>query len=614
MKNSDIFNRRLFLLLIGKIFLFFILLSRMFFLQIKENFYFNSLSDKNKTSYIPIIPKRGNILDKFNLILADNMVLWEAVIIKSQIKSNINLFINTISSIIVLNDESKEKILKEYKSKPSHYIISIKQKLSPSEIASLETFSYNIPAIFIRPFYRRYYPLEDTFAHLIGYTSLSDTLAKTKNIPNWYIGKYGLELILDPFLKGDIGYLKYEINAYGHIVKKLEETQSKSGNNVSLTIDASIQQSVYDILSKYNSGSVSVVDLTTGNIIALVSYPSFNPNLFTENIPSNIWNGLLNNPKSPLLNKPLMGLYPPGSTIKPIIALEALQKGYITKDTEVQCNGHIEIGKEKFHCWLPKGHGKVNVSKALYLSCDVFFYELAKTMSSKDINNVASNFGFHQKHLPIVDNESKGRLLDDNLKLGDRIVSIIGQGKWLATPIQLLKMVSLIATKGKNLNFNILKNIDYENQLIYPKNKAIENNLISQYKEEYLDLIKNAYFNTVNLKEGTGVLSKTYDNDWILNGKTGTAQVKRISLEERLKGITANHMLPWELRDHALFVSFVPFDEPLYAISVVIEHGGGGSTIAGPIAKKVAMLLKNRHQAIYNDNQKINNIINNIKK
>jgi cell division protein FtsI/penicillin-binding protein 2 len=172
-------------------------------------------------------------------------------------------------------------------------------------------------------------------------------------------------------------------------------------------------------------------------------------------------------------------------------------------------------------------------------------------------------------------------------------------------------MVSLIATKGKNLNFNILKNIDYEDKLIYPKNKEIENILISKYKEEYLDLIKNAYFNTVNLRNGTGVISKIYDKDWILSGKTGTAQVRRISSDERLNGVISNHMLPWEHRDHALFVSFVPFDEPLYAISVVIEHGGGGSTIAGPIAKEVAMLLKDRHPLIKKDNLKINNIINN---
>jgi penicillin-binding protein 2 len=610
MKIQSKINKRIFLLLIAKLFLFFVLLFRMLFLQIKENLYFSKLSDKNKTSYIPLIPKRGLILDNFNAPIAQNLLLWEALIIKSQIKQNLDLFINTIASIIVLTNADKEKIIKDVKIKPAHYPVLIKQNLSDSEIAAIETFSYNIPGIFIRPFYKRYYPYSETFANILGYTALSDSMEKNQNIPNWHLGKNGLELVLDPFLKGEAGYSKYEINAHGNIIKKLDQIPTKVGYNVALTIDLELQKKAYELLQQYNSGSACVVDLTTGNILTLASYPNFNPNLFSEGISNTLWSELISNPKAPLLNKPLSGMYPPGSTIKPMIALEALQKNLITLDTKITCKGYIDVGTDRFHCWHREGHGEVNVEQALYLSCDVFFYELSKKMKSSDINNVAKNFGFGAKHLPLMPSESSGKLLEDDLRLGERIISIIGQGKWLATPMQLLKMISLIATKGKGVNFNILKNIDYKDKIVYPKPKLPENKIATLYNEEYLEIIKKSFYNTVNLSNATGIVAKTYDKNWILNGKTGTSQVRRITKKERLEGILANHELPWHLRDHALFVSFVPYDSPLYAISVVIEHGGGGSTVAAPIAKELALLLRDRSKLIQDENNKINTILN----
>jgi penicillin-binding protein 2 len=613
MKNNNIFNRRVFVLLIAKICLFGLLVARLFYLQIKEGFYFNNLSDRNRTNLVPIIPKRGIIYDNHNVPLADNLFLWEALFIKSQIAQNINLFINNITSIIIISDEDKARILSDYKNKPAHSPILIKQHLSQSEIAAIETFSYNLPGVFIRPFYRRNYPYANSFAHIIGYTSITNDLSKSNKVPNWQIGRYALEQSLDPFLKGTIGYSKYEINAYGSIIRKLEQKTSIPGNNISLSIDKILQEEVYKLLSQYNSASAIVSEIKTGKILAMPSYPSFNPNLFTEGISNKLWSNLTTNEKAPLSNKALMGLYPPGSTIKPIVALQALEKGLITPETTFKCKGYIDIGKERFHCWSRKGHGDVNLSQSISKSCDVYYYNLANLLSTKELDDVAKDFGFGEKHLPILQSESKGKTMiseNSDSKFSDKIIGVIGQGKWLATPIQLNKMISLIANYGYEFNYTILKNIEYEDKVVYPKppitNKALH------YQKEHFEVIKKALFDTTNARSGSGIMAKTWDKDWQISGKTGTSQVRRISMLERESGVLKNHQVAWNRRDHALFVGYVPAHDPQYAISVVIEHGGSAAITAAPLGGEIAKILKTRHPFYLAENERINKIINSI--
>ncbi len=600
-------------MLIAKILLFCLLVVRLFYLQIKEGLYFNDLSDKNRTNLVPIIPKRGLIYDNFNVPIADNLFLWEALFIKSQIAQNINLFINNVTSIIVLSDKDKERILSDYKNKPSHYPILIKQHLSQSEIAAIETFSYNLPGIFIRPFYRRNYPYANTFAHVLGYTSITNDLSKSNKVPNWQIGRYALEQALDPFLKGTIGYSKYEINAYGNIIRKLDQKTSIPGNNIALTIDKILQEEVYKLISQYNSASVIVSEIKTGKILAMPSYPSFDPNYFTEGISHKLWSELLNNEKAPLSNKVLMGMYPPGSTIKPIVALQALEKGVITPEKTFHCKGYIDIGKDRFHCWSRKGHGDINLSQSISKSCDVYYYNLASLISAQDLEEVARNFGLGEKHLPILHSESKGKTLqsdDTKTTYADKIIGVIGQGKWLTTPIQLNKMISLIANDGYDFNYTLLKNIEYEDKVVYPKQTT--NNRVLNYKKEHLDLIKQALFETTNIQGNSGMLANTWMENWKLSGKTGTSQVRRISLKERETGVLSNHMVEWNRRDHALFVGYVPSNDPMYAISVVIEHGGSASITAAPLAGEIARLLAKRHPFYVAENERINKIINGI--
>ena len=611
--NHNLFTRRLFALLICKCILFFALIYRLFYLQVSEGLNFKRLSEKNRTNLVPILPKRGIIYDAFKVPLAENTFLWEALFIKSQINQEIHLFVNTLATTIELSDSSKERIINDYKSQPAYYPILIKQDLSQSEIAALETFSYNLPGVFVRPFYRRRYLYAEAFAHIVGYTSITDDASKSNKVLNWHIGKYGIEQTMDSLLRGEVGYTKYEVNVKGVVIRKLEQNPSKRGNNLSITLDSNLQQQIYDMLSKYNSASASVIDIRNGNILALASYPSFDPNFFTEGISQDLWDELVNNEKSPLSNKSLLGLYPPGSTIKPIMVLEALQQKLITPETKVECKGYIDVGKDRFHCWKHKGHGKLNVYEALSQSCDVFFYELAQLFKIADMDNAAKNFGFGTKLLNFIINESKGRILstnkDDKYQTGDKIVSVIGQGKWLTTPLQLANMAAIIANDGLVRPLNILKNIEYDNKIVYP---TMSNEVKSlPYEKEYIDLIKKTFYDTVNTAKGTGLLARTGDKNWALAGKTGTSQVRRISLKEREDGIISNHLLPWKKRDHALFVGFVPFNSPKYAISVVIEHGGGASLTAAPLARDISLILRDRDELYNKENEKLYEIMNN---
>jgi penicillin-binding protein 2 len=600
MRNNTQFSRRLFLVIIIKFFLFFALLVRMFKLQIVDNFYFNQLSERNRTSLVPVIPKRGIIFDILNVEIANNSFFWEALVVKSEIKQNIELFLNNVSSLLYLTPEDKARIIKDYKNNSSFYPISIKEQLSDSEIAAIETFSYNIPGIFLRPFYRRNYPFKDALSQIIGYTALSDDIKKSYNIPNWYLGKSGVEVVMDSFLKGEAGFLKYEVNAYGKVVRKLEQLKSTPGSNIKLTIDSALQNHLYSFLKDYHSASAIVSNVQNGNILALCSYPSFDPNLFSHGISAENWKALSTNEKAPLTNKTIQGVYPPGSTIKGILLLKALSMGIVTPATTVFCSGSVKLGNHTFHCWKRGGHGSVNAENAIPESCDVYFYELARKMKISDMNAVAQDFGFGEKQMSFLPSESKGSKIpkEERTTLGDNFNSSIGQGKWQISPIQIHKMVTILATGGKDISFNLLRSIDYQNKIIYPKNKK-EPTTLNNYPKEYFDIIRKNFFDTINTPKGTARSASTGLADWQVSGKTGTAQVRRFTAEERRAnngGVIANHLLPWNRRDHALFTGFLPFDNPKYAITIVVEHGGSGAGATAGIVKEIALFLKKQDE------------------
>ena len=604
-------SKRLFIITIAKICLFFVLLVRLFYLQIREGFYFEQLSERNRTSLVPIIPKRGIIYDIFGVEIANNTFYWEALVIKSEIKQSIELFVNNIQAILYITDQDKKRIINDYNNNPAYYPILIKTELSESEIAAIETFSNNLPGVFLRPAYRRNYPFKNAMSHILGYTSLPDDKTKSNNIPNWYLGKTGIEEVMDSFLKGQVGFFKYEVDAHGRVVRRLEQSKSQVGHSITLTIDAHLQAFVYQLLSQYYSASAVVTDIDNGNILSIVSYPSFDPDLFTLGISNKEWKNLLNDDKAPLNNKPFLGLYQPGSTIKSIMLLEALQLGIIDEKTEINCKGSIKVGRDTFHCWKRSGHGLIYSVHAISESCDVYFYELAKKMKLAKMNKVAKDFGFATKQLPSFTPENQGSVIPlvSTNTLGDNIVSIIGQGKWTVTPLQLNKMISNLANNGVNRPFNILKNIQYDNKIIYPKPQLSTNTL--KYDKDNFFIVRKGLLESVVSAKGTSRFASTQDEDWVLAGKSGTTQVRRITLEERNQyggRAIANHKLPWELRDHSLFVGFVPYNHPRYAISVVVDHGGSGGIVAGGITKQIAKYLKEYHNDYISESERLNNI------
>jgi penicillin-binding protein 2 len=611
MDNNVVFTKRVFIIGLIKLFIFFVIIIRLFYLQIRESLYFKKLADKNRTSLVPIIPKRGVIYDRFFTKIASHVLTWELLFIKSQINTDINVFLSSFDEIISLSVEEKLRISKDYKKYTPYTPILVKTNLTEKQVAVLETLSYKISGIFIRPIYKRYYPYKYVFSHILGYVGITNDLNKTKNISNWATGKIGLEFSLDSTLRGEVGFLKYEVNAYGKVIKELERQTPIAGYDVSLTIDYKLQNYIFSLLEGF-SGSCIVVDVKNGDILSLVSTPSFDANLFVDGIEQSEWNKLLGNEYKPLSNKSALSMYPPGSTIKPIMSLIALDKGVIDPKQTVKCKGYIDVGRHRFHCWKKEGHGVVNMEEAIFNSCDVYFYELAKKLTIADMIKVGKDFGFGETHLPLIKNESLGKTLDmeDEGHLGQKIISIIGQGKWLTTPVQLANMITIIANDGKILPFNLLKSIESKNKIMYPKMK---NNVTQlSYKQEHFDIIKEAMFKTINHPKGTGANARISAKhkpfpDWKVAGKTGTSQVKRISLEDRKNGLNVEN-IPWQFRDHALFVGFLPFHDPKYSVTLVLDHASSSTYITAPISKKIMMEVKKRH-LLYDKQDKIINKI-----
>ncbi|MGV3278579.1 penicillin-binding protein 2 [Rickettsiales bacterium LUAb2] len=607
LNNVKVFTRRVFILGAIKLFLLFTLVIRLFYLQIRENNYFEDLSNKNKTSYIPIIPKRGIIYDRFKTPLASNVLVWQAAFIKSKLNQKIEVFLDSLHSIISISDDEKNKIITTYKTASSYSTIVIKTNLSNKDIASIETFHNLYPIIFINGVYKRTYPFGAVVAHTLGYVGATDNVSN-KNTPSWFLGKNGIELSFDSILKGDLGYQKYEINAKGKVVNTLGVIEPFNGQNITLTIDINLQQAIYDLIKNLSAAAV-VMNIETGEVLSMVSAPSFDPNAIINGISQKDWNALIKNPEHPLNNRTLKGLYAPASTMKPFMALLALEKGIITPTTKLECPGYFYIGNRKFHCWRKQGHGFINVEQSIVHSCDVFYYKLGIQLSRKDIRDLGVSLQFDQDLLPIMPGNHKGNipLSDPRPPLGDLAVTAIGQGEWLATVLHIANMAAIIGNKGKSTELKILREMEYKNKIIYSKMSQVTSYL--PFSLKYINLVQNALYNVINFDYGVGHNADTNDPNWPMSGKTGTAQVVSITEEQRKAGLTQAKLR--KFRDHAIFMGYMPSYAPKYAIGLAHEHAGFSAAAAAPIAGKIANLVKQRHTLYEQQEQELEEILNN---
>ncbi len=626
-------NRRMFILSAAKLIVFGGIISRLFSLQINENKKYLTLSDKNRLREWRLPPVRGDFIDYFGNVIAGNSEVYQLHIIPEEVNDFKTLMVR-LKEILSLTDGEYKKIIRlKNKQKPWQTLI-ISENLSWEQFSKLNLFLHELdgakPVLSIS----RNYPYKESFTHVLGYVSqasvsdLNENEAiKNNHVPGLRVGKIGLEKTFEKDLIGTNGVQRYEVNAYGKRINQIDHIDGIKGKNINLTIDTEVQVLATDLL-KNKSGSIVVMDIYTGEIIAMHSSPSFDPNLFFHGISKENWEKIRNNPLRPLVNKTISGLYSPGSTIKPLVALSALEHDVIRPDLTIECTGKMELYGQTYHCWKDKGHGYMKLRNAIKQSCDTYFYEIARRLGVDRLNITAKKYGLGEKTMGGVFLDEKNGLVPSTKwkkntlgvgwVLGETLITGIGQGYIQTTPLQLCLMTAQLANGGfkiyPKINTNDIKDSleTIKNKILESKNKKKDDELailergkkLLNYKEdEYKTLFRNqenvkfvldAMFGSTNELYGTSYASRFDDKKYQFAGKTGTAQVRRITEEERELDLETLE-IPYEKRDHALYVAYGPYVNPRYALSIIVEHGGSGSKTAAPIAKKLFKLIIDRH-------------------
>ena len=613
-RKSDVFNRRMFIIGMAKVVILAGIVSRLFSLQINENKKYLTLSDKNRIREWKLPPTRGNIVDYFGNIIAGNLKVYQLHIIPEQVE-NFNYLLVRLKTLLDLSDKKIQKIT-ELKNnlKPWDSII-VSENLTWSQFLKVNNYLYDLVGVKPVMTISRNYPFNDVYTHVLGYVSqpnqeeiIENKTVQERFVPGMKIGKLGLEKKFENHLIGTNAIQRYEVNAYGKRINQLEYQKGSQGNKIRLTLDTEVQKlSAKLLLNK--AGSISVMDIYTGDIIAMYSSPSYDPNLFLFGISQDEWELIRNNPLKPLIHKTISGLYSPGSTIKPIVALSALENKIINPNFKVKCTGKTELYGQTFHCWKEKGHGFVSLKNAMKQSCDTYFYEIARLLGVDRLNITAKKFGLGEKVLgQYFDNEKQGLFPNTSWKknnlgrgwvLGETLITGIGQGYTQTTPLQLCLMTAQIANGGYKIKPRILVN-NKPLSLEQAKNSMKVDSLHSPNLKLFDDpknikTVQEAIFSSTNEIYGTSYKSRIDDPKYQFAGKTGTSQVKRISKRERELDLKLEQ-IPYKDRDHALYVAYGPYKNPRYALSIIVEHGGSGSKTAAPMAKELFKLIIDRDE------------------
>jgi len=623
-ERHKLFNRRALMLGGGKLLLISPLVARMYYLQVIEAEKYKMLADENRISLRLLAPPRGQITDRFGRMIAENQQNYRALLVPEE-SPDIETTLDTIAEIIPISGKEKNRILKETHKSRKFVPMTLRENLNWNEVARIEVNAPDLPGIMIDVGQSRYYPQGKMISHVLGYVAAAsekdlngDPLLE---LPGFRIGKAGVEKTLDMELRGKGGSSQVEVNAFGRVIRELKRQEGQPGEQIALTIDMELQQFIVNRLGD-ESAAVVVMDVHTGDILSLVSTPGFDPNAFSRGLTKDEWRELANNPKKPLINKTIAGQYSPGSTFKMSNMLAALDKNVVTPAEKIFCSGSITVGDSTFHCWKKNGHGLVNAEQAIAQSCDVYFYELALRTGIESIAIMAKRLGMGtplgiglagERPGLIPDKKWKRDKLGKSWLKGETVIAGIGQGFVQTTPLQLAVMTSRLVNGGFAVTPRLTRPHETPNT-DDPGNRAFASLNIPAND---LNLVINAMRRVVNSPAGTAHKSRTNDPNFEMGGKTGTVQVRRITKSEREQGIIKNKDLPWERRDHALFVGFAPTSAPRYAVAVVVEHGGGGSSVAAPIARDVIVEAGRRQSAspgVLTANRSVSSKANNTNK
>ncbi|WP_419901228.1 penicillin-binding protein 2 [Kiloniella sp.] len=599
------FTRRVLMLTCGKAALLSALVGRMYYLQVVEAEKYTTLAEDNRINLRLLPPRRGKILDRFGLELANNQQNFRVVVVREQ-TPDLTVTLDALSKLIHLSEHDYKRILRDVKRKRAFVPVTVKDNLRWDQVSSIEVNSADLPGASIEVGETRFYPYGADMSHVLGYVSSVSERELTGDplleLPGFRIGKSGVEKYHDSDMRGKAGTSEFEVNAYGRVIRELSRNEGGSGREMILTVDAGLQTFVQQRLMSEQSAASVVIDIENGDVLAMGSVPSYDPSAFNLGLSNKQWNGLINNPLTPLTNKAIAGTYAPGSTFKMIVALAAMKEGIGAHSHPVYCPGFMKLGNARFHCWKRGGHGTVNMIEGLQHSCDVFFYDVARRVGVDKIAEMANKFGLGHKVGIDLPGERSGVIPTKAWKLanigepwqgGETLVTSIGQGFVLTTPLQLAVMVARIASGGKKVMPRLTRGYREDGKSVAYGVDAFEDLGIPQ---EHMRMIHQGMDAVSNNPRGTAYKYRLKEEGWELAGKTGTAQVRRITLAERQAGVFKNEDLPWRRRDHGLFVAYAPVHNPRYACAVIVEHGGGSKS-AAPIARDILRETQRRDPA-----------------
>ncbi|MDA0240328.1 MAG: penicillin-binding protein 2 [Proteobacteria bacterium] len=626
-----VFTRRSLILGGGQVIAMSALAARMYYLQVIEGEKYKTLAEENRISLRLLAPPRGRIVDRFGRPMAVNQQNYRVMLIPEN-TPDISIALETLRAIIEITDADEHRIRREIRRRRRFLPVVIRENLPWRKVAQIEVNAPALPGVLIDVGETRFYPFGEETAPVLGYVAPAAEKDQTGDplleLPGFRIGRSGLEKVHDLSLRGKGGTSQVEVNALGRSIRELSRNDGTPGADARLTIDLELQRFAAERLGDEAAAAV-VLDIHSGEILSMASTPSFDPNAFNRGLSGAEWNALVRNPRGPLNNKAITGQYSPGSTFKMIVALAALEKGVVNVNSQFFCRGHIQLGKTRFHCWKRHGHGMMDVVDAITQSCDVYFYEIAGRTGIDAIAEMARRLGLGQKvgnELPgeraglIPTRAWKRAVKDEPWHKGETLHAGIGQGFILTTPLQLAVMTARLVNGGRAVEPRLTQALSpqalnpqvQDPRALHLQGQSAEpsaeqsNNLAPAagpqatpfadigLQSEHLDLIKRAMARVSNHQRGTAYRARIKEKGWELGGKTGTVQVRRITKGERETGVIKNKDLPWEERDHALFVGFAPVDAPRYAISVLVEHGGGGSSTAAPIARDIMLEVQRR--------------------
>lgn len=590
-----LFTRRIIAVAVFIVLALAVTISRLVYLQVINHQHYTTLSNDNRLKVLPVPPTRGLIFDRNGVLLADNVPSYRLEIIPEQVK-NMNRLLAKLKTIVPISDDDLDRFRDARTHSRPFEPVPLRFQLTDREVARLAVIHNRLPGVVITASLSRYYPLGAVMSHVVGYVGrIDESDLQHVDASNYrgstHIGKIGIERYDEKLLHGTVGYQQVETNAQGRIVRVLQRHPPQPGRNLYLTIDARLQETAEKALGDYN-GSVVAINPNNGEVLAMVSKPGYNPNLFVDGISRKNYRALREDKSRPLFNRALLGQYPPGSTLKPFVGLAGLHYHATNFTDTIFCPGYFILPgtTHKYRDWKKWGHGRVDLDQAITQSCDVFFYNLAWHLGIDHIHAFLSKFGFGKRTGIDMIGERSGLLPSRQWKrrvkhkpwyTGQTLITGIGQGYNLATPLQLASATATMAMRGKRFRPHMIHAI----QNPVTKSMALDppdpETPITDVKPRNWNYIIKAMTDVIYGPHGTAYRLRT--EPFRLAGKTGTAQVFGVKQNEEYD----ESQLPLRLRDHALFIAFAPVDKPKIAVAVVVEHGGSGASVAAPIAGKV---------------------------